>query len=292
MSSRVKKWRRAGEPIGLAGRQLYVHHRDGAGPPLMLLHGYPSSSYDWRHVLELLPERGITCFDFLGFGLSEKPRDHLYSLHGHADAVQAIVERYAREPVLLVAHDMSTSVVTELLAREVDGRLPFELRGVLLFNGSIVIERASLTISQKLLRSRLGPLVARLSSERAFRAQFARIFSEQHPLSAEEAADQWQLLAYNGGHRILDRLTFYLHERVIYAPRWHRALGDWSGALELAWAGRDPVCTEQVLQAVLELRPDTPLSRLPEIGHYPQLEDPLATAEIIEGFASRAGSRR
>ncbi len=55
--------------------------------------------------------------------------------------------------------------------------MPFKLAGVLLFNGSMVIEQASLTISQKLLRSRLGPLVARLSNERTFRAQFARIFS-------------------------------------------------------------------------------------------------------------------
>ncbi|HEV2055377.1 MAG TPA: alpha/beta hydrolase, partial [Methylomirabilota bacterium] len=193
---------------------------------------------------------------------------------------------YAGEPVVLAAHDMGTSVATELLARDLEGRLSFPLAGVLLFNGSMVIEKASLTISQKVLRSRLGPLMARLSNERAFRAQFARIFSADYPLTPEEAADQWALLAHNGGHRILDRLTYYLHERVTHAERWHGALRNWPGRLELAWAGRDPICTEAVLEAVLALRPAAPLTRMPELGHYPQLEDPDAAAAIVARAAA------
>lgn len=291
LTLRTEAWRRAGRLIDVGGHQIFVREQTGAGPPLLLLHGYPSSSYDWRHAFELLPDRRVTSFDFLGFGLSEKPREHVYSLHAQADLVQAIATGYAGEPLVLVAHDMGTSVLTELLARDIEGRLPFELAGVLLFNGSMVIERASLTIAQKLLRSRLGPLAARLSNQRSFRAQFARIFSAEHPLSAEEAADQWALLAYNHGHRILDRLTFYLHERTTFADRWHAALRDWPGRLELCWAGRDPVCTEAVLEAVLALRPNAPLTRLAELGHYPQLEDPVTTIGIIDRFAAQMQTR-
>jgi len=63
-------------------------------------------------------------------------------------------------------------------------------------------------------------------------------------------------------------------------------LRDWSGTLELAWAALDPVCTEAVLQAVQELRPSAPLTRFPELGHYPQLEDPAAVAATIDGHVS------
>jgi pimeloyl-ACP methyl ester carboxylesterase len=286
LTPRTLSWQRGGEFLSIDGREIFLRHRTGAGPPLLLLHGYPSSSYDWRHASELLGERAITMFDFLGFGLSDKPRDHVYSLLGQAGLVEAVVDHLGVEAVVLVAHDMGTSVATELLARDLERKLRFRLEAVLLLNGSMVIERASLTISQKLLRSRLGPLVARFSNERAFRAQFARIFSKAHPLSSDEAADQWSLLAWNNGHRILDRLTYYLHERVSYAPRWHGALRDWPGRLELAWAGRDPVCTEAVLQAVLELRPAAALTRLPELGHYPQLEEPAAVAAIIDRVAA------
>lgn len=284
LSERVRAWRDAGEEIDVDGRAIFIRDRPGAGPPMLLLHGYPSSSYDWRHAFALLPERRLTTFDFLGFGLSDKPREHVYSLLGQADVAQAVAERFGSEPVVLVAHDMGTSVATELLARDVDGQLPFALAGVLLFNGSMVIEKASLTPGQKLMRSRLGPLAARLANERSFRSGFGRIFSAEHPLTRDEAADQWSLLEHGDGHRILDRLTYYLHERVTFAPRWHGALRDWPGRLELAWAGRDPVCTEAVLETVMALRPAAAVTRLPTLGHYPQLEDPAAVAAILGSF--------
>jgi pimeloyl-ACP methyl ester carboxylesterase len=281
--ARVREWSDSGTLVTLAGRRIFVRERPGSGPPLVLLHGYPSSSYDWRHVIDLLGDRRIVAFDFLGFGLSDKPREHVYSLIAQADLVELLVaERLGGGPIDLVAHDMGTSVVTELLAREVAGTSRLVLRSVLLFNGSMVIERASLTISQKVLRSRFGPIAARLSNERSFRLQFSRIFSAGHPLSDEEAADQWALLAHNDGHRIIDRLTYYLHERVTYAPRWHGALRDWQGDLRLAWAMQDPVCTAAVLDAVTELRPSAPLTRFEDLGHYPQLEDPPAAAEAIK----------
>ncbi len=285
LTERAEAWRRTGELIEIAGHRIFLHHREGAGQRLLFLHGYPSSSYDWRLVFDRLPGGALTAFDFLGYGLSDKPRDHLYSLYGQADLVNAVCAHIGAESVVLVAHDMGISVATELLARDIEGKLPFRMQRVLLLNGSLVLERASLTISQKILRSRLGPLAARLSNERGFRLQFGRIFSEQHPLTAEEAADQWSLLAYNNGHRILDRLIYYLHERISEAPRWHGGIRDWPGELELAWAGEDPICTEAVLQAVLELRPHAQLTRFPELGHYPQLENPAAVAAVIERVA-------
>jgi pimeloyl-ACP methyl ester carboxylesterase len=285
-TARVCAWGDAGELIELDGHRIFVHAQEGEGPPLLFLHGYPSSSYDWRSVIERLPGRRIVAFDFLGFGFSGKPRDHEYSLCGQADLTQSIVARYfPDEPIVLIAHDMGTSVTTELLARDLDKSLPFKLDRVLLFNGSMVLEQASLTLDQKLLRSRVGPIVAGLSNPRGFRRSFGRIFSSKHPLTREEADDQWALLAYNDGNRILDRLIFYLHERITLGPRWHGALRSWPGRLELAWACRDPICTEAVLQAVLALRPKAPLTRFPPLGHYPQIEDPAAVTAVIDTFS-------
>src|SRR5688500_4735984 len=79
LTPRVSAWRERGELFEFGGRRIFVHRRDGEGPPLVFLHGYPSSCFDWREVLDRLPGRRAICFDFLGFGLSEKPRDHVYS---------------------------------------------------------------------------------------------------------------------------------------------------------------------------------------------------------------------
>src|SRR4051794_16559132 len=91
LRARVDAWRRAGgERVG-RGRRIYVHRRYGGGPLVVLLHGFPSCSYDWRALLERRPDWNVLTFDFLGFGLSEKPRDHLYSLAGQADLVEDLL---------------------------------------------------------------------------------------------------------------------------------------------------------------------------------------------------------
>ena len=107
------------------GRRIHVFERDGRGPLLVFLHGFPSSSYDWRLLLELETEHAVLAPDFLGFGLSEKPRDHDYTLHWQADLVEELVRRARRSPsqFFFVAHDMGTSVATELMARDLDGSL-------------------------------------------------------------------------------------------------------------------------------------------------------------------------
>jgi pimeloyl-ACP methyl ester carboxylesterase len=290
LTARTAAWRETGAFIEINGRTIFMRERKGDAdrPPLLFLHGYPTSSYDWRDAFGELDGHQLIVLDFLGFGLSDKPREQVYSLQVQADIVEALAERFADQPVIMVSHDMGSSVATEILARDLDGRLSFRLRSALVFNASLVRERASLLWGQKLLLSRLGPLAARLTSEFVFRRQFAGIFSEAHPLSAEEAADQWSLLTQRDGHRLLQRLIYYNRERVTppFADRWHRALGDWPGQLELAWAELDPVCTEAVLQAVLKLRPDAMVTRLPGLGHYPQIEDPQSVYRVIARHAS------
>jgi pimeloyl-ACP methyl ester carboxylesterase len=212
--------------------------------------------------------------DFLGFGLSDKPRPHRYSLLEQADLVQQVVSQTAAAPVVLVAHDMGTSVATELLARDLDGQLPFELQRAVLTNGSVILDRASLRPIQKVLRGPLGPVVARLASARMFAREFARLFSKDHPLSAEEAAAQWALISHHDGHRIAHLLISYLDERVRYASRWHGAVRDWPKPLNFLWGLDDPVATTNVLDGLRALRPGAEVVELPGVGHYPQVEVP------------------
>jgi pimeloyl-ACP methyl ester carboxylesterase len=199
--------------------------------------------------------------------------------------------RLGDRPVFVVAHDMGTSVATELMARDLEGSLGFELAGALLFNGSIVLDRASLTPAQRLLRSPLGGLAARLSNERVFRHQFGGLFAAEHPLSDEEATDQWALICHNGGRTLGHRLIHYLSERERYTERWHGAIRDWEGPLSFAWGLQDPVATVAVLEALIELRPGTPVQQLPELGHYPQLEDPATVAAAIANAIAGTGDR-
>ena len=283
MNERVQAWRDRGTDEEFRDRRIHVYEQDGAGPLLLLLHGFPSSSYDWRLLLEHEPDRAVLAPDFLGFGLSEKPRDHRYTLHWQADMVEEMVRRRdGTREVFFLAHDMGTSVANELMARDIDGALEMDLRGGLLLNGSMIQDAASPTLGQRLLRSAVGPLFSRLSSERFFRQQFGSIFSPGHPLSAEEAEDQWELICAGGGRTLNHKTIAYMEERFKHADRWHGALRDWGKPLSLAWGMLDPVATEAVLDAVIALRPSAPVTRFEDLGHYPQIEDPSRVAAALQ----------
>ncbi|HKP40867.1 alpha/beta hydrolase [Mycobacterium sp.] len=270
----VSEWRDGGRRISTGPGSVFVRSAPGAGPTVLLLHGYPSSSFDYRGVVPLLADRAWLTLDFLGFGLSDKPRPHRYSLLEQADIVQTAVTSQTSGPVVIIAHDMGTSVTTELLARDLQGRLPFELQRVVLTNGSVILHRASLRPVQKVLRSRLGPIVARFSNRATFVREFGRLFSPNHPLSDEEAEAQWALMSQDDGTRIAHLLISYLDERVRYADRWHGAVRDWPKPLSFLWALDDPVATTNVLDGLRELRPAADVVELPGVGHYPQVEVP------------------
>lgn len=275
----VAQWRDGGEMVSTPAGRVFVRSSPGpadlGGPTLLLLlHGYPSSSFDYREVVPHLAGRAWLTLDFLGFGLSDKPRPHRYSLFEQADIVAQVVTETTSGPVEMIAHDMGTSVATELLARDLQGQLPFKLHRAVIGNGSVILDRASLRPAQKLLRSPLGPVLARLSNSSTFIREFGRLFSANHPLTSEEGEAQWALWSANDGHRIAHLLISYLDERVRYASRWHGAVRDWPKPLSFLWALDDPVATTNVLDGLRELRPAADVIELPGVGHYPQVEVP------------------
>lgn len=274
MPPSVAAWRDGGRFVSTDARSIFVRSGNGDGPTLLLLHGYPSSSFDYRGVVSHLADRAWLTMDFLGFGLSDKPRPHRYSLFEQADLVQRVVAEATEGPVELIAHDMGTSVATELLARDLAGQLPFDLHRAVITNGSVILERASLRPIQKILRGPLGPVVARFANRRMFARGFARLFSDDHPLTPEEADAQWALMAYNNGAEISHLLISYLDERVRNASRWHGAVRDWQKPLSFLWGLDDPVATTEVLDGLRQLRPHAEVIELPGVGHYPQVEVP------------------
>jgi len=290
LTTRVAAWEAAGDYEMVDGHRIFVRRSATDGALVVLLHGYPTSSYDWRQILPALEATGasVLTFDFLGFGLSDKPARNNYSLRDQADMVERLI---GGRPSLLIAHDMGDSVATELMARDIEGTLSFRLNGVLLTNGSVIIGKATLTVVQKLLLGRLGPLVGRLISEKAFTKQLAGVFSRAHPFTVEEGADQWSLLANGGGNKILNRLSSFNGERAALARRWEGAVRDWRGQLEIGWGELDIVSGTPVLEAIVGLAPSAHVTRWPDLGHYPHIEDPAAVGALAVRFvAGRLGT--
>jgi pimeloyl-ACP methyl ester carboxylesterase len=87
-----------------AGRLHYVD--EGSGEPILFVHGTPTWSYEWRHLIRVLSP-GWRCVapDLLGFGLSDRPQGVAYSPEVHAAVLAAFVERLRLERFTLVVHD-------------------------------------------------------------------------------------------------------------------------------------------------------------------------------------------
>lgn len=283
----ARDWAARGRFVSLGGHAIFVIEGGpgaaaAAAPPLLLLHGFPSSSFDWHGLTQSLGRRRWIALDFLGFGLSAKPRmDN--DLFLQADLVEAALAELGIAEAEIVAHDMGTTVVNELMARAIEGRLGFGCRKAVLFNGSMVIDRASLTWEQRMLRGRAGFLLAALANRLSLKRGLGGVFSEQHPIEPDELDCQWELLSRDGGARNLHRAIAYIDQRFEFAERWHGAIADWDGRLELVWGMEDPVATTAVLEAVRELRPQVNVTELPGLGHYPQIEDPARTAAAVCG---------
>jgi haloalkane dehalogenase len=88
---------------------LHMHVADeGAGDPILLLHGEPTSSFLWRNVIPPLVAAGYRTIapDLIGFGRSDKPEDvGWYSYDRHVASIAQLVEELDLEELTLVVHD-------------------------------------------------------------------------------------------------------------------------------------------------------------------------------------------
>ena len=84
-----------------------MHYLDeGKGEPVLFVHGTPTWSFEWRHLVRgLSPHYRCIAPDHLGFGLSDRPRDGLYTPEWHAANIRDFVERLDLERFTMVVHD-------------------------------------------------------------------------------------------------------------------------------------------------------------------------------------------
>jgi pimeloyl-ACP methyl ester carboxylesterase len=293
LTESVRAWRDRGRFLPIAGHSVFVIDAGPreAGRALLLLHGFPTSSHDFHRVLPALSaEQRVILLDLPGFGLSDKPLDYSYSLLEQAEIVAMLLRHLSVHRCQIVAHDMGTSVACELLARRERGLLPFEIESLVLMNGSVHIELAELTPSQRLLRTSLAPLLVKAGSRRLFGLQIRRIVGR--PLSAGELDDMWCQLEHKDGTRRLPQIIRYIDERKRFWHRWVGALTRLELPTLVLWGPNDSVAVLAIAERLAQEIRSARFETLDGLGHYPQLEDPNRTAASLLAFLNEPGPRR
>lgn len=286
MSYSLPEWRALGHERQLLGRRIFViDSGPAAGAPVLLLHGFPSASWDWSDVWDPLRARHrLVAFDFLGYGLSEKPPGHRYRIAEQADLAEAVAAEFGLERFHVIAHDIGDTVAQELLARQPSWR------SLTLLNGGLFPETHRPRRAQKLLAGPLGPLLARFMGRRAFDRSFSAIFGAQTQPSPAQLEALWELLARENGLAALPSHLGYLLERRDNRERWVGALRETRVPLNLVNGSADPVSGAHMVARFRELfgPSHARIVELAGIGHYPQLEAPERVA--AEALASMAAS--
>lgn len=99
---------------------FYRHAGDPEGPAILLLHGYPTSSYMYRNIIEPLAETAhVVAPDLPSFGYSSVPslETYDYTFENIANTIEAFLAALGCEKFFLYVHDFGTPVGYHLATR-------------------------------------------------------------------------------------------------------------------------------------------------------------------------------
>src|SRR5947209_18952802 len=116
LSAALRHWRDRGRTVQALGMNVFLVHAnpESRAVPLLLLHGFPTSAFDFHTVIdELAQERPVIVVDYPRAGFSDKPPGYSYSLIEQADVVEVVCTGLGVQKAHLFAHDIGTSVATE-----------------------------------------------------------------------------------------------------------------------------------------------------------------------------------
>lgn len=285
----LDNWKARGRDF-MFGNHRLRYWEAGQGEPLLLVHGFPSGSWDWHYLWEPLASRyRVIACDMLGFGFSAKPRGHRYSLLEQADIQHALLQHLGVEQYHMLAHDYGDSVAQELLARDEAG--DSRLQSLCFLNGGLFPETHHPVLLQKLLMSPIGFLIGQRISRDRMKATLGRVFGADTQPSEEELDAFWAMIEANDGPAVMHRLIRYMAERPVHRDRWVQAMQTTAVPLRVIDGAADPISGAHMVKRYSELiaNPDTVL--LQGIGHYPQVEAPEQVLAHYLAFRDGLGSQ-
>ncbi|HWB78376.1 MAG TPA: alpha/beta fold hydrolase [Nannocystaceae bacterium] len=259
------------------GRMSYVD--EGEGPTVLLVHGTPSWSFEWRHAIAHLRGRArVVAPDHLGFGLSDKPADAPYKPEDHARRLLELVRALDLRDITLVLHDFGGPIGLPVLLEE-----PDRVRNVVLMNTWAWAHGEDKRVRRlsNLVRSRFGRwLYTKLNASprwlvpMSFGNRKALAKATHRQYVAPFPAPQSRIAPWVLGCELAGSDPYYAslwarHERLRERP------------VTIVWGSADPAFGASYLDRWRRALPDARIIELAGVGHFPQEEAPEAVTRAI-----------
>ncbi|WP_106402234.1 alpha/beta fold hydrolase [Actinocorallia populi] len=255
-------------------------------PVLLLLHGFPSASHQFRRLIDVLgPYYRLIAPDCPGFGRTEAPPGFTYSFDRLADITEGFVRRLGLTRFVAYLFDFGAPVGFRLAERH-----PERIAGLVIQNGNAYIEGLSAGARDFIALRPETP-----GAEKTIRDLFTLEgtrgqYETGVPEPAVIAPDGWTLdqhfLDLPGRKEAQLALAFDYRSNLDLYPRWQAWLRDRTPPALLTWGADDPFFPEPGARAYLRDLPDAELHLFPT-GHF-ALETHLAEmAPLIADFLDR-----
>jgi pimeloyl-ACP methyl ester carboxylesterase len=278
--------------VQLDGIGIFYREAGSADAPALLLpHGYPCSSYEFRNLMPLLADRWrLIAPDFPGCGYSDTPDNFAYDFDGYADFLDRFTDHLGVVRFALYLHDFGSQIGLRLAIRR-----PERIAALIIQNGDIY---------EDVLGPKYGPLqeyfrnptpqarakLGEAVSEAGYRDEF---LTEVRPELAERISpDLWKLhwsLTTPRRREIAIDVIAGLRENLDWFSRYQTYLREHQPPTLIVWGPQDGYMPEASARAYLRDLPRAELHLL-DGGHW-LLETNLSeVVALTRDFLSRAGS--
>jgi haloalkane dehalogenase len=243
-----------------------IHYLEaGSGPPVLLLHGWPTSSHLYRRVLpRLAPHHRAIAPDLPGFGLSDKPPGASYSFRFYERTLEGLLAALSIERTALVVHDLGGPIGLYWAARHEE-----RLTRLALLN-TLVYPEASWAVKLFVLATYTPGLRSWLASPRGIAAALRLGVAKPEHLTAEVLAPYQDPFREAPARRALLAAGHGLH------PDGFREIAAWIPRIAVPllclYGERDRILPD-VADTMARVQRDVPaakLSSLPDCGHFLQ----------------------
>ncbi|HEY5810624.1 MAG TPA: alpha/beta hydrolase [Povalibacter sp.] len=261
-------------------------------PTLLLLHGFPSSSYHYRRLIELLADRfHVVAPDYPGFGYSDAPRSRseggtfVYSFDSLADWTARFCQTIGLARFVLYMFDYGGPVGMRIAEHH-----PEWISGLIVQNANAYAEGLS-PIAADFITLPEGGTGAQdkalgVLTEEVTRSQYVTGATQPERISPDTWTVDQHFLELPGRKRIQLDLMFDYHSNVARYDAWQAWLRKHQPPALIVWGRNDPFFTEAGARAYLQDLPHAQL-HLFDTGHFALEEEAVSIARLIVDFAGR-----
>jgi haloalkane dehalogenase len=264
-------------------RMHYVDEGPKAGRVVLMLHGEPSWSYLYRHMIPIIAEAGYRAVapDLIGFGRSDKPAQRTdYSYSSHMDWLRAFVHGMDLQRIVLVCQDWGGLLGLRLVAEEPERFAAVVATNTFLPTGREPVGEAFLkwrSYSQEVEEMPISKIVDR-GTQTALSPSVLAAYDAPFPdESFKEGARQFPMLVPIDGED---------PEAVINQKCWGK-LAEFDKPFVTAFADQDPITRggDKLLGAVIKGARDAPHTTIEGAGHFVQEDRGPELARVVLNLA-------